>query len=287
MLRRIIKMKAIKTLTALALTLVIGAASLVGCGAKTEDKKTEKTTVKIGITGDNTEEPNSPWTYVKKELAKENINIEFVAFGDYNRPNLALSDGEIDLNSYQHIAFLETFKRDHKVDIVPIGNTNLAPMGIYSKKIKTPSEIKEKGKVLIPNDKSNGGRALLLLQAAGLLKLKDNVGFYPTVKDIIENKKNLEIVEIVATQIPRSLEDVELAVINNGVAVTAKLDPIKDPIFLEDANSPNAKPYINVIAARGKDKDNKVYKRIVEVYNTDEVKKITKEYYKNSVIPAW
>lgn len=281
-------MKAIRKLTALALTFVIGTSILVGCGStKTEEKKTDKVTVKIGVTGDNTEEPNSPWSYVKKELAKENIKIEFVAFGDYNKPNLALQDGEIDLNAFQHIAFLDTFKKDHKVDIVDIGNTNLAPMGIYSKKIKTPLDIKQKGKVLIPNDKSNGGRALLLLQAAGLLKLKDNVGYYPTVKDIVENKKNVEIVEIAATQIPRSLDDVELAIINNGVAVTAKLDPLKYPIFLEDATSPNAKPYINVIAARTKDKDNKVYKRIVEVYNTDKVKEITKEYYKGSVIPAW
>lgn len=280
-------MKNLNKISIISLSLILSLGILSGCGTKKEGTIDEKKKVKIGITGEATIEPNSPWEYVKKELEKENIELEFVGFGDYNRPNLALADGEIDLNSFQHIAFLDSFKQDHNLDIVPIGNTNLAPMGIYSKKLKAASDIKEKGKVIIPNDKSNGGRSLLLLESAGLIKLKEGVGYYPTVKDIAENEKHLEIVEIAATQIPRSLEDTDLAVINNGVAVSAKLNPTKDPIFIEDVNSDKAKPYINVIAARGKDKDNKVYKRIIEVYNTDKVKEITKDFYKDSVIPAW
>lgn len=283
-------MKKIKKLAAIALSLIVAGGLLGGCGSKSKDTssvKEAKKKVKIGIAGDVTTDPKSPWMYVKSELAKENIEIEFVGFSDYNRPNIALAEGEIDLNSFQHIAFLETFKKDHKLDIVPIGNTNLAPMGIYSKKIKNVNEIKQKGKIIIPNDKSNGGRAFLLLETAGLIKLKDGVGYYPTKKDIIENSKNLEIIEVAATQIPHSLDDAELAIINNGVATLAGLNPLKDPIYLEDAKSEKAKPYINIIAAREKDKDNLVYKRIVEVYHSDKVKEITNEFYKGSVIPVW
>ncbi|MEW8956071.1 MetQ/NlpA family ABC transporter substrate-binding protein [Clostridium sp.] len=279
----------IRRLLGLALVSVIAVSAFVGCSSKKEEEKgSEKKVVKIGVTGDGTVEPKSPWAYVQKQLLeKENIEIKFVGFGDYNRPNLALAEGEIDLNAFQHVAFLETFKKDHNLDIVPIGNTNLAPMGIYSKTLKDPKEIKEGGKVIVPNDKSNEGRALLILEEAGLIELKENVGYYPTLKDIVENKKNLKFVEVAATQIPRSIEDGDLSVINSGVASQAGLDPQKDPIFLEDVKSEKAKPYINVIAARGEDKDNETYKKIVEYYNTDEVKKLTIEYNKGGVVPAW
>ena len=278
----------IKRLLGLALVSVIGVSAFVGCsGKKEEGKNNEEKVVKIGVTGDGTVEPKSPWAYVQKQLEKENIKIEFVAFGDYNRPNLALAEGEIDLNSFQHVAFLETFKKDHNLDLVPIGNTNLAPMGIHSKTLKDPKEIKDGGKVIVPNDKSNEGRALLILEETGLIKLKENIGYYPTLKDIVENKKNLKFIEVAATQIPRSLDDADLAVINSGVASLAGLDPQKSPIFLEDVKSEKAKPYINVIVARGKDKDNETYKKIVKAYNTDEVKKLTQEYHKGGVVPAW
>jgi D-methionine transport system substrate-binding protein len=276
----------VKKFLGLFLTIVLSLGVLAGCGSSNSAGQTsnnKKQVVKIGITGDD----HVIWDKVKQNLAKENIDLQIVSFADYVRPNLALSDGEIDLNSFQHYAYLNKFKSEHNLKISAIGETVLAPLGVYSSKIKSVKDIKEGAKIAIPNDATNEGRGLNLLQSAGLIKLKDGVGLLPKLQDITENPKNIQFVELVATQIPRSLQDVDAAIINSGVAIDAKLNPVKDSIYLEDVSNKNAKPYINVIVAKDKDKNNATYKKVVKAYQTDEIKKLIKDTYKGSEIPVF
>ncbi|MEW9096782.1 MAG: MetQ/NlpA family ABC transporter substrate-binding protein [Clostridiaceae bacterium] len=273
----------IKKVILCILSLLLIFTSLIGCSKNTSSKGEDKTIIRLGITG----EDRGIWKDIKERLAKENIDLQIISFSDYNRPNLALSDGEIDANAFQTIAFFDKFKADHNLDLASIGYTVLAPMGIYSEKLKNLDELKVNSKVAIPNDASNGGRALILLQNAGLIKLKDGVGITPTVKDIIENPKNLDIIELAATQIPRSIKDVDIALINNGVAVDAGYSPLKDSILIEDTKDPSTKNYFNIIAVNAKDKDNAALKRLIQTYQTEETKKLIDEVYKGSSIPAF
>ena len=279
----------IKKISILIIETIITITTLVGCGSykagSTNARNTtdKKQVIKLGITGDEHE----LWDNIKVKLAKENIDLQLVNFSDYIRPNQALSDGEIDANAFQTIAYFDKFKADHKLDIVSLGNTILAPMGIYSKTVKDIKTLKDGAKIAIPNDASNGGRALILFQEIGLIKLKDGVGITPTVKDIVENKKNYKIIELVATQIPRSIQDVDIAAINNGVAVDAGYSPLKDAIYIEDVKKESVKNYFNIIAIKTKDKDNASLKKLIKTYQTDETKAIIKEIYKGATLPAF
>lgn len=268
----------------LAITLSLGLLS--GCGASSGSQQTssnKKQVVKIGITGDD----HKIWDKVKEKVAKDNIDLQVVSFSDYVRPNLALAQGEIDLNSFQHHAYLDKFKKEHNLQITAIGDTILAPLAVYSKTLKSVKDIKNGGKIAIPNDATNEGRGLNLLQSVGLIKLKDGVGNLPTLKDISENSKNIQFVELAATQIPRSLQDVDAAIINSGVAIDAKFNPVKDSILIEDVTNDKAKPYINLIAAREKDKDNEAYKKVVKAYQSDDIKQFIKETYKGAQVPVF
>ncbi|MEG6575389.1 MetQ/NlpA family ABC transporter substrate-binding protein [Caldibacillus debilis] len=249
----------------LSLIAVLLFALLSAC--KGETASDEKKVVKIGVTGTD----GQVWDIIKEKAAKEGITIELVEFSDYTLPNQALADKEIDLNAFQHIAFLNQFKEEHHLDIVPIGTTVIAPMGIYSEKYKDVSEIPDKAKIAIPDDPSNQARALKLLQSVGLIKLKEDFGLFGDLSGIKENPKKLEIIPMVAQQTPRVLPDVAASVINNGIAGQAGFVPNKDAIFLEDPNDPAAQPYINVFAARAEDKDNQTFKKIVEIYHDPEV----------------
>lgn len=274
----------IKKLIALALLVVLSAAALAGCGqAKNSSGSREKQVIKLGVTGDD----HRVWDNIKERLSKENIDLQIVSFSDYIRPNQALNDGEIDANAFQTVAYFEKFKKDHNLDLTSLGYTVLAPMGIYSKQIKNINELKNGDKIAIPNDATNGGRALLLLQEAGLIKLKDGSGITPTVKDVAENPKKLEIIPLVATQIPISIQDVAAACINNGVAVDAGYSPLKDSIYIEDTKKESVKNYFNIIAVRTKNKDSKLLKRLIELYQTEETKKVIDETTKGSSIPAF
>ena len=278
-----------KKISILILGAILTITALGGCGnskATTTTKSNttvKKQVVKIGITGDD----HNVWDKVKVTLAKENIDLQLVSFADYIRPNIALSDGDIDLNSFQHYAYLNKFKKDHNLKLTAIGETVFAPLGIYSKTLKSIKDIKDGDKIAIPNDATNEGRGLNLLQTAGLITLKAGAGNLPTLKDITKNPKNIKFIELVATQIPRSLQDVDVAIINSGVAIDAKLNPVKDAIFLETASTDKSKPYVNVIVAREKDKDNALYKKVVKAYQTDETKAFIKEYYKGAEIPVF
>ncbi|MCW6674704.1 MetQ/NlpA family ABC transporter substrate-binding protein [Aerococcaceae bacterium NML180378] len=270
--------KLFRTLLATA-ALVVGGSSLA---TPFVTQAAEPVKVKLGLTGDDTR----VWDNVKERLAKEGIEIEYVKFTDYSQPNAALADGSIDLNAFQHQIFLDSYNAEHKTDIVSIGNTVNAPLGIYSDKIKDVKDLKEGAKIAIPNDPTNGGRALRLLQSAGLIKVDESKGYKPTVSDITENKLKLDIQELDASQTARALPDVDVAIINSGVAVDAGFLPTKDAIFLEPVDD-KSKPYVNIIAVRKEDEQNDIYQKVVDFYQTDETKKVIEEVSKGSHIPAW
>jgi len=259
----------------------------VGCSSKSNSAKVAKpvTEIKVGTTSD---EPRI-WEAIQKKLAKENIKIKIVNFANGANPNVALADGEIDLNAFQHYAYLNKNKGDLKLDLTAIGDTLIVPLDLFSKKVKSVNELKDGSKIALPNDPINEGRALHVLESAGIIKLKDGVGLNPTLKDVTSNSKNIKFVELVGAQIPRSLGDVDAAVINCGFAVDAGLDPTKDPIYKDKINltDANKKPYINIIVARTKDKDKEIYKKIVAAYQSDEIAKLITQIYKGAAIPAW
>ena len=219
------------------------------------------------------------WDDVKDRLKDEGINLEYVQFSDYNQPNAALADGSIDINSFQHQFFLDNYNKEFGTDLVSIGNTVNAPLGIYSDKVKDIKELKEGATVAIPNDVTNGGRALLLLQSAGLIKVDEAAGQTPTVSDITENKQKLKISELDAAQTARALSDVDISVINSGMAVDAGFVPTEDAIFLEPVDE-TARPYVNIIAARKEDQDNEVYQKLLLLIKRTKQRKLSKKHRK-------
>ena len=263
-------------LTICILTLAIfGTACSKSAGGEEKNVK-----VKIGVSGSDTR----VWDFVGKKAEKEGIDIEVVTFSDYVQPNIALAEGELDANAFQTVSYFNAFIKEHKLDLVPIATTLIAPMGIYSDKYKKADDIPEGGKIAVPNEATNMGRALLLLEEAGLIKLEEGFDGNGSVDKIAENPKKLEIVPVVAGQTPRVLPDVAASIINNGIAVDAGFSPTQDSIFHE---SETATPYINIIATRAEDKDNKTLKRVAELYQEDDVKKFINKEYKGNSIPTF
>ncbi|WP_017464696.1 dipeptide ABC transporter glycylmethionine-binding lipoprotein [Staphylococcus epidermidis] len=257
--------------------LIVAILVLSACGGNNGKKVT------IGVASNDTK----AWEKVKELAKKDDIDLEIKHFSDYNVPNKALSDGDIDLNAFQHFAFLDQYKKAHKdTNIEALSTTVLAPLGIYSDKVKNIKDVKKGAQVAILNDVSNQARALKLLESAGLIKLKKNFGLNGTTKDIESNPKDLKIKAVDAQQTARALSDVDISVINNGVATKAGKDAKKDPIYLEKASSDAVKPYINVVAVNSKDKDNKTYKKIIELYHSKEAQKALKEDTKDGEKPV-
>lgn len=254
---------------------------LAGCSAG-KNQSEQNDVVKLGVMGANNEVLES----VKKSLKNDGVDLQLVVFSDYTQPNAALAEKEIDLNSFQHQIFLDNYNKEHKTDLVSIGNTVSAPLGIYSSKIKDVKELNKGAEIAIPNDATNGGRALLLLQSAGLIKVDAAKKQMPTVNDIAENKLDLKITELDATQTARALQDIDASVINSGMAVDAGFIPTEDAIFLEPVDE-TSKPYVNIIVARKADKDNKIYNKVIDAYQQEETKKVIAETSKGSSIPAW
>lgn len=251
---------------------------LAGCGNKASASD-KTTTVKIGITGSDDRVLN----LVAKKVKKEGINLKIVEFSDYSQPNTALAQGEIDLNAFQTITFQNDWNKKHHTNIVSIGSTVIAPMALYSKKITKVSQIKDGDKIAIPNDTTNEGRALQLLESAGLIKLDNSK--IPALKDITENKHNLKISPLDAAQTAKSLDDVTASVVNSGVASDAKLDP-KKAVYREKITA-KSKPYVNIISANAKDKDKAAYKKIVKAYQSEDVAKEIKKEFGGYESPAW
>lgn len=235
--------------------------------------------LKIGVTaGPHVEILN----FIKAEATKKGLALDIVEFNDFILPNIALSEGALDANIYQHEPFLNNQKESRGFKFANFGKTILLPMGVYSSKYKSLEEVPRTGKVAIPNDPSNGGRALLVLQSLGLLKLKDGVGSEATVIDIIKNPKHLKIVEVEAPQLPRSLEDVDIAVINTDWVLVAGLDP-STALAQESADS----PYTNIIVVREDDMEKESLQKLKKLYQSDATKKFIKEQFKGAVLAGW
>lgn len=271
-----------KTVWALAGLLALGAL-VAGCsGEKKEAAQSsdKKVVLKVGATPvPHAEILNE----IKPLLAKDGIDLQIIEFTDYVKPNLSLNDKEIDANFFQHEPYLKKFAADRKLDLVNLVAVHIEPMRVYSKKLKDIKSVPDGAKVAIPNDPTNGGRALNILAKAGLIKLKDGVGISATVGDIVENPKNLKITEAEAAMLPRTLDDVDLAVINSNFAMEAKLNPTKDALFIEPKDS----PYANIVAVRKGDENRKEIQALKKALTSPEVKKFIEEKYKGAVIPAF
>ena len=220
---------------------------------------------------------------VKPMLAKEGIDLQVIEMNDYVTPNVALAEKELDANFFQHIPYLNKFSTERNLPLTYTAAVHLEPMGIYSKKIKTLNELATGAKVAIPNDPTNSGRALALLEKAGLIKLKEGVGVNATVSDIVTNAKNIQISELEAPQLPRVLDDVTIAVINTNYALEAKLNPTKDALFIEQKDS----PYVNVLAIRKGDETRPEIQKLTKALTSDEVRKFINEKYQGAIVPAF
>ncbi len=276
-----------KKVFALIAALAFSALALAGCGSQQSASSGASSaasgakTLKVGATA----VPHAEILEAAKPLLeKEGITLDIVEFNDYVQPNLALNDKELDANFFQHEPYLKNFMDEHKeVKLKNAAGIHIEPMGVYSRKIKKLDELKDGATIAIPNDPTNGGRSLLLLEKAGIIKLKEGVGEKATVGDIAENKKNIKFQEVEAAQVPRTLDDVDAAVINSNFAMQVNLDPTKDAMFIEDSTS----PYVNIIAVREGDENRPEIQALIKVLHSDEIKQFITEKYKGAVVPAF
>lgn len=221
--------------------------------------------------------------FVKPILADEGIELRIVEFTDYVLPNLALSDGELDANYFQHVPYLESFSADHRLDLEVLIPVHIEPIGLYSNKVNSLDELGNRAQIAIPNDATNGGRALLLLAAEGLIELNEGVGITATVFDVVNNPRNIRWQELEAAILPRALADVDAAIINTNYALEAGLVPLQDAIVIEGAES----PYANVVAVRSGDTENATLRRIAEVLTSPAVRDFILEKYEGAVVPVF
>ena len=221
--------------------------------------------------------------FVKPALAKEGVNLKVKVFTDYIQPNVQVAEKRLDANFFQHQPYLDEFNKAKGTNLVSVAAVHLEPLGAYSSKYKKLDEIKDGSTVVIPNDATNGGRALLLLDKAGLITLKDKTNILSTPKDITANPKNLKFRELEAATIPRVLTQVDLALINTNYALEAKLNPEKDALVIEGSDS----PYVNILVARPDDKDSADMQKLIAALHTPEVKAFILEKYKGAIVPAF
>lgn len=251
------------------------ALAAAGVAALAQDKP-----IKVGVTAG----PHAQiLEQVKKIAERDGLKIQVVEFTDYIQPNAALASGDLDANSYQHKPFLDQQVRDRGYKITSVGYTVNFPIGIYSKKVKSLKDLKEGARFGIPNDPTNGGRVLLVLQDQGLIKIKPGVGLKATPLDVVENPKKLKFVELEAAQLPRSLDDLDASAVNTNYAIPAGLNPGKDAIAQESAKS----PYVNLIAVREQDKDKPWVAKLVKAYQSEEIRKFVQAEFKGAVVPGF
>lgn len=250
-----------------------------------EDKPFDGETVKVGVASDDEIEV---WEFVAELAEKEGITLEVELFNDYVQPNVAVASGDLDLNAFQHVAYLEEWNKENDEDLQPIGYTYVSPLGAYSEKVTSLDELAEEAVVAIPNDPTNGGRALLLLEQAGVIEVDDAAGVLPTLKDITKNDKKLEFKELDAAQVAVSLPDVDAAIINTNYALDHDLSIEEDAIFVdtEDLAKVN-EVYKNVVVTRKDDVENELYKHIVELYQSEEVAEKITEVTDGANVAAW
>ncbi|PIE46069.1 MAG: hypothetical protein CSA45_00665 [Gammaproteobacteria bacterium] len=229
--------------------------------------------------------PESDLLVAAQKVAKEqfDLDVKIVRFDDYVTPNIALADGDIDLNAFQHRPYLERMVRDRGFKLAVVGDTFIYPIGAYSKKYKSLGELPKGATIAIPNDPSNEGRTLILLAKEGLIELDDGNNLEASVLNISKNPNEYNFKEVEAAQLPRMLDEVDLVFINSGFAVDAGLSPTDDAIFSEGTDS----PYMNIIVARQEDKDKETVKQFVKAYHSDAVKKAAEKAFKGAAVAGW
>ncbi|NDR69890.1 MetQ/NlpA family ABC transporter substrate-binding protein [Fructilactobacillus sanfranciscensis] len=275
--------KSIKYSITVVVVILIGLAAYFSFFHNSQKEAGNKT-VTVGIINGSKKDDELYESVAKTAKDKYGIHVVYKKFTDYSQPNKALTEHEVDLNSFQHVAFLDAWNKAHHTDIVPIGKTIIGQGRIYSQQVKNVKDIKPGSTITIPNDPTNESRGLYILQSAGLIKLAPNKSL-ATVKDITSNPKNLNIKEVDASQTARSLPDVAASYVNGNFAANAGLDPNK-AIYVEPVNKVSAK-WINVIAANKADKNNKLYKEYVNAYQTQTTKDLNKKLYGKTQITAW
>ncbi|MEZ9697852.1 MetQ/NlpA family lipoprotein [Vibrio sp. 10N.261.46.E12] len=261
------------------LTIAAAASALVlaGCG----DKEVDTSKVKVGVMAGAEAQVAEVAAKVAKE--KYGLDVELVTFTDYVTPNAALDDGSIDINAFQHAPYLDQQVADRGYKLTIAGNTFVYPIAGYSKEVKSVDEIQDGARIAVPNDPTNLGRSLLLLEQQGLLELREGAGLLATVRDITGNPKNLTIVELDAAQLPRSLDDVALSIINTTYASSINLTPQKDGVFVEDKDS----PYVNLIVAREDNLNAENVQNFVKAYQTEEVYNAASDIFQGGVVKGW
>lgn len=276
----------LKKALALVLTGAVLVGAFAGCGAKKDSSSDKKDTKKIVI-GASPSPHADILKVAKKELKKEGYDLEIKEYSDYVQPNTALESGDLDANYFQHKPYLDNFNKEKKTHLVSAGMIHYEPFGIFPGKTKKLKDLKNGATVAVPNDTTNEARALLLLQDQGLIKLKDGAGLTATKKDVVENKKNLKLQEIEAAQIPRSLKDVDIAVVNGNYALEAGLKVNKDALATEDSDSIGAKTYGNVVAVKKGNEKSAATKALIKALKSDEVKKYINDKYDGAVVPLF
>ncbi|MBP2079516.1 MetQ/NlpA family ABC transporter substrate-binding protein [Oceanobacillus polygoni] len=266
----------------LVLSIILLAGILVACGDNASGNTTtlNEDKIVVGVTAG----PHEQIVEAAAEVAAENgLEVELKVFSDYVLPNTALSEGDLDVNSYQHEPFLDQFNDDHGTDLVPVGKTILNPMGVYSETYESMDDLPDGATFGLPNDPTNGGRALFILEEAGIISLEEGKKETASIHDVIDNPKNLEFIELDAAQIPKQLSEVDAAAINTNFALGAGINPKEDSILLESTNS----PYVNFIVVRAENENDLAVEKFIEAYQSDEVKAFIEEEFQGSVIPSW
>lgn len=252
---------------------------LAACGGDASGELSEDH-LRIGVTAG----PHEQIMEKVAELAEEEgLTIEVEVFTEYVMPNIALDEGDLDVNSFQHKPYLDNFKEDRNLDIIEVATTVNFPMGIYSSQIADVSELEEGDRVGLPNDPTNGARALMLFEAAGLITLEEGIGAEATVLDIVDNPLNLDFVELEASQIPRQLDELAAATINTNFAIEHGYVPTEDSIFIEASDS----PWVNLIVVREENKDDAVLDTLIRLYQSEEVAEFVEETFQGSIVVSW
>ena len=266
-----------KTKISLLLVGVLLALGVVGCAKKSENL----------VVGASPAPHAAILEVVKESLSKEGYELEIVEFADYVLPNLGVEDGSLDANFFQHQPYLDSFNEENGTDIVSVATIHYEPFGIYAGKVDSIEALTEGSQIAVPNDTTNEARALLLLEANGIIKLEEGIGLFATINDIVENPKNVEIVEVEAAQLPRTLQDVDLAVINGNYAIEAGLSVGEDALAIEDKESISAVTYGNVVAIKAGDEKREDIQALIKALQSDEVKAYIEENYEGAVVPIF
>ncbi|HKL42336.1 MAG TPA: MetQ/NlpA family ABC transporter substrate-binding protein [Clostridia bacterium] len=268
-----------KKIISIVLVILLLSVLVIGC-SQSEGVSEEANVLRVGATpvphGELLE-------LIKEDLEEKGISLEVVEFTDYVKPNLALDDGEIDANFFQHLPYLEHFNEAHSLELVSVGSIHVEPLGLYSEKIDSIQSLANESTIAIPADSVNGGRALILLETVGLIELSEGAGLEATEEDIVKNEKSIRFRAIEAAQIPRVLQDVDAGIINGNYAIEAGINPIEDHLVLEGAES----PYANIVTTRKDNKENESINLLLEALRSEKVKEYILNNYNGGVVPAF